>query len=123
MSYGETYPDEIDVRWCVMARVKGKGAPLTHVTIGNGIDATNAMIAWLEGVAVDGDACGRRDRGRPDQRGSAGGNENFRFSASGLGPAAIRYGQEWLEAVGPLDGVGRGKIAQPWSRPRPRSRS
>ena len=108
MSYGEPYPDEIEVRWCVMARVKGKGAPLTHTTIGNGIDATNAMIAWLEGVAPAGDKVSVAIEADLTSEEVPDGNENFRFSASGLGPVAIRYGQEWLAAVGPLMGWGGG---------------
>ena len=108
MSYHEDYPDEIAVSWCVTARVKAKGKPLVHTTMGGGIAACTEMSDWLEALVVVGDKVSVAIEADLTSDEVPEGSENFRFSASGLGPVAIRYGQEWLAAVGPLEGWGGG---------------
>ena len=114
--YDTDYPDEIAVDWCVTARVKGKGKPLTCMTTGDGLTATAAMIAWLEGsecngsqLTVTGDNVSIEIECDLTSDQVPGGSENFRFACSGLPvPASLVYAKEWLAAVGTLMGWGGG---------------
>ena len=47
------YHNEIVVDWCIEARVKGKGKPHRHETMGIAADAVPAMVAWLRTVEAD----------------------------------------------------------------------
>lgn len=44
------YPGVI-VMWCIEARVKSRGKPHRHETMGDAQTATDAMAAWLEQFA------------------------------------------------------------------------
>lgn len=103
------YPDEIVVLWCVTARVKGKGRPMVNTTMGGGIEATHAMIAWLDGLEVNGDRVTIDITASLTSEQVPGGSEVFTFHNSGLPVAAsLQYAKEWLEATGPLEGWGSG---------------
>lgn len=109
MAHHDDYPDEIVVDWCITARVKGKGKPLTHATMGGGVEATNAMIAWLDGLTVNGDRLTIDITADLTSEQVPGGSEVFTFAVSGLPVAAsLQYAKEWLEATGPLEGWGGG---------------
>jgi hypothetical protein len=101
-------PSEIAVDWCVMARVKGKGKPFTNTTMGGGVEACNAMIDWLGGLAVEGERITVDIVASLTSEEVPGGFEKFSFEAGGLGEAAILYAQQWLAANGPLEGWGGG---------------
>ena len=102
------YHNEIVVDWCVTARVKGKGKPLVHTTMGDGLTSTDAMVTWLDGLVV-GDKVSIAIECDLTSDQVPGGSENFRFACSGLpGEASLRYAVEWLRANGPLMGWGGG---------------
>ena len=109
MSYHEGNPNEIAVDWCVTARVKGKGEPMVNTTMGDGITSTDAMVTWLDGLAVDGDKVSIAIECDLTSDQVPGGSENFRFACSGLPvEASLQYAVEWLRANGPLMGWGGG---------------
>ena len=111
MNHHDEYPDKIVVDWCVTARVKGKGKPRVHTTMGGGVEACDAMSAWLGGLNLSGDKLTISITADLTSEQVPGGSEVFTFHNSRLPPAAqIQYAQEWLAAVGPLEGWGGGGI-------------
>lgn len=109
MSHHEDYPNEIVVDWCVTARVKGKGKPLTNMAAGSGVEACDAMAQWLESIAVLGDRVAIEIMADLSSEQVPDGSERFAFTVSGLPvEASLQYAREWLAAVGPLEGWGRG---------------
>jgi hypothetical protein len=107
MSHHDDYLSEITVDWCVTARVKAKGKPLTKTTMGGGVEACNAMIAWLDGLVIEGDRITIDITADLTSEQVPGGSEVFTFHNRGLPvEASIQYAKEWLEATGPLEGWG-----------------
>ena len=109
MSHHDEYPDEIVVDWCVTARVRGKGKPMVHTTMGGSVEATGLMAEWLDGIEIDGDKVQIKITAELTSEQAPDGLEKKTYLVKGLSVASsIAYAKRWLNANGALPGWGSG---------------
>lgn len=103
---------EVVVDWCIEAKVKGKGRPLRHETMGSAADATAQMASWLESLINTGKV-GGTPRVMLEAELTSEQLPGWRHEVSSCiegmpADAAIEYSVEWLVTVAEMDNWGGG---------------